>query len=219
MLWELWWRDDAERWPRKCLQESCICCHSPYNNFATVVSTYGLQLNMYWLVIIPKIANVLDKFVQTFQLTRFHHETLDLGFHLMVSQLNFQISWWAEMSDKWLISTPNRIQSEIKPVMFSVFAWQSLYICQLFLGLPGFFEDDTNISEDSRRRPKTSEDIWKLPKTSEVFGRQSYQENTEYVVEAETAMTCPSLMMCISATSLPVLFTSKIRDCEENIII
>ena len=65
------------------------------------------------------------------------------------------------MSDKWLISTPNQIQSEIKPVMFSVFAWQSLYmyICQLFLGLPGFFEDDTNISEDSRRRPKTSEDI------------------------------------------------------------
>ena len=69
-----------------------------------------------------------------------------------------------------------------------------VYTCQLFLrykreifilGVLGFFEDDTIISEDSPRSPKSSEDVRSLPKTS----------------------------------SLPVLFTSKIRDREEGIVI
>ena len=47
------------------------------------------------------------------------------------------------------------------------------------------FEDDTIISEDSRRSPKSSEDVRSLPK----------------------------------ASSLSVLFTSKIRDREEGIVI
>ena len=68
------------------------------------------------------------------------------------------------------------------------------YTCQLFLrykreifilGVAGIFEDDTIISEDSRRSPKSSEEVRSLPK----------------------------------ASSLPVLFTSKIRDREEGIVI
>ena len=55
----------------------------------------------------------------------------------------------------------------------------------------GIFEDDTIISEDSRRSPKSSEVVRSLPKTSEVFR---------------------SLRTRINASSLPVLFTSKIRD-------
>ena len=47
------------------------------------------------------------------------------------------------------------------------------YTCQLslrykreifILGVLGFFEDDTIISEDSRRSPKSSEDVRSLPK-------------------------------------------------------
>ena len=68
------------------------------------------------------------------------------------------------------------------------------YTCQLFLrykreifilGVAGIFEDDTIISEDSRRSPKSSEEVRSLPK----------------------------------ASSLPVLFTSKIRDRKEGIVI
>ena len=71
---------------------------------------------------------------------------------------------------------------------------KKVYTCQLFLrykreifilGAAGIFEDDTIISEDSRRSPKFSEDVRSLPK----------------------------------ASSLPVLFTSKIRDREEGIVI
>ena len=81
------------------------------------------------------------------------------------------------------------------------------YTCQLFLtykreifilGVLGFFEDDTIISEDSRRSPKSSEDARSLPKTSEVCRRRSYQ-----------SYPTPSLRMHIKTSSLPVLFTSK----------
>ena len=81
------------------------------------------------------------------------------------------------------------------------------YTCQLFLtykreifilGVLGFFEDDTIISEDSRRSPKSSEDARSLPKTSEVCRRRSYQ-----------SYPTPSLRMHINTSSLPVLFTSK----------
>ena len=36
----------------------------------------------------------------------------------------------------------------------------------------GIFEDDTIISEDSRRIPKSSKDLRSLPRTSEVSGRE-----------------------------------------------
>ena len=50
---------------------------------------------------------------------------------------------------------------------------KKVYTCQLFLrykreifilGATGIFEDDTIISEDSRRSPKSSEDVRSLPK-------------------------------------------------------
>ena len=82
-----------------------------------------------------------------------------------------------------------------------------MYTCQLFLrcrreifilGVLGFFENDTIISEDSRRSPKSSEDVRSLPKAK---------------------LSSPSLGTRINASSLPVLFTSKIRDREEGIVI
>ena len=65
-------------------------------------------------------------------------------------------------------------------------------------GSAGIFEDDTIISEDSRRVPKSSEDVRSLPKAK---------------------LSSPSLRTRINASSLPVLFTSKIRDREEGIVI
>ena len=59
---------------------------------------------------------------------------------------------------------------------------------------PRIFEDDTIISEDSRRSPKTSEDVRRQPKAK---------------------LSSPSLRTRINVSSLPVLFTSKIRDREE----
>ena len=64
--------------------------------------------------------------------------------------------------------------------------------------IAGIFEDDTIISEDSRRSPKSSEEVRSFPKTSKVFR---------------------SLSTHINASSLPVLFTSKIRDRDEGIVI
>ena len=61
-------------------------------------------------------------------------------------------------------------------------------------GSAGMFEDDTIISEDSRRSPKSSEDFRRRAKSSED-------------------------VQSINASTLPVLFTSKIRGCEEGIII
>ena len=53
-------------------------------------------------------------------------------------------------------------------------------------------------SEDFRRSPKSSEDIRSLPKAK---------------------LSSPSLRTHINASSVPVLFTSKLRDCEEGIVI
>ena len=53
-------------------------------------------------------------------------------------------------------------------------------------------------SEDFRRSPKSSEDVWSLPKAK---------------------LSSPSLGTRINASSLPVLFTSKIRYREEGIVI
>ena len=57
------------------------------------------------------------------------------------------------------------------------------------------------ISEDSRRSPKSSEDVWSLPKAK----LSSYPS--------------PSVRTRINPSSLPVLFTSKIRDRKEDIVI
>ena len=91
----------------------------------------------------------------------------------------------------------------------TIWGWDkpSLYTCQLFLsykreiftlGVLGIFEDDTIISEDFRRSPKSSEEVRSLPETFEDVR---------------------SLRTRLNASSLPVLFTSKIRDREEGIVI
>ena len=92
-----------------------------------------------------------------------------------------------------------------------------LYTCQLFLkyrreifilGVLGFLKT-------IRSFPNIPEEFRSLPKKSEVFrGRPS-------VTKEETALTfaSPSLRTRINASSLPVLFTSKIRDREEGIVI
>ena len=56
-----------------------------------------------------------------------------------------------------------------------------------------------------RRFPKKSEDFRSLPKTCEVCRRAK--------------LSSPSLRTRIKASSLPVLFSSKIRDREEDIVI
>ena len=56
-------------------------------------------------------------------------------------------------------------------------------------------------SEVFRRSPKSSEDVQSLPKTSEVCRRRSYPS--------------PSLRTPINGSSLPVVFTSKIRDARK----
>ena len=91
----------------------------------------------------------------------------------------------------------------------TIWGWDkpSLYTCQLFLSYKreifilavlGIFEDDTIISEDFRRSPKSSEEVRSLPETFEDVR---------------------SLRTRLNASSLPVLFTSKIRDREEGIVI
>ena len=65
-----------------------------------------------------------------------------------------------------------------------------LYTCQLFLrykreifilGVLGFQEDDMIIYEDSRRSPKSSEEVRSLPKTSEVFRRRPKSAKGEVI--------------------------------------
>ena len=72
----------------------------------------------------------------------------------------------------------------------------------------GIFEDDTIISEDSRRSLKSSEEVRRRPKSS---------EDVRSLPKAK--LSSPSLRTRINASSLPVLFTSKIRDREEGIVI
>ena len=84
------------------------------------------------------------------------------------------------------------------------------YTCQLFLrykreifipGVLGFLKTTRSfpkIAKGVRSLPKKSEVFRSLPKTSEVFR---------------------SLRTRVNASSLPVLFTSKIRDHEEGIVI
>ena len=98
-------------------------------------------------------------------------------------------------------------------VVNSCFAYDQrlLYTCQLFLrlykreifilGVLGFLKTTRSfpkIPEEFQSLPKKSEDVRSLPKAK---------------------LSSPSLRTRISASSLPVLFTSKIRDHEEGGVI
>ena len=84
------------------------------------------------------------------------------------------------------------------------------YTCQLslrykreifILGVLGFLKT-------TRSFPKIPEEVRSLPKMLEVCRRRSYR-----------SYPSPSLRTSINASSLLVLFTSKIRDREEDIVI
>ena len=60
----------------------------------------------------------------------------------------------------------------------------------------------------TRSFPKIPEGVWSLPKKSEVFWRRTKSSEDVW-----------SLRTCINTSSLQVLFTSKIRDHEEGIVI
>ena len=64
----------------------------------------------------------------------------------------------------------------------------------------------------TRSFPKIPEEVRSLPKTSEVFQRRPK-------AEAVLAFPSPSLRTRVNASSLLVLFTSKIGDREEGIVI
>ena len=66
------------------------------------------------------------------------------------------------------------------------------------LGVLGFLKTTRSFPKIPERSPKSSEEVRSLLKTSEAFR---------------------SLRTCINASSLQVLFTSKIRDREEGIVI
>ena len=59
-----------------------------------------------------------------------------------------------------------------------------------------------------RRFPKKFEVFWRIPKSS---------KDVRSLPKAK--LSSPSLRTRINASSLPVLFTSKLRDCEEGIVI
>ena len=84
------------------------------------------------------------------------------------------------------------------------------YTCQLFLrykreifilGVLGFLKTTQSF-------PKIPEEVQSLPKKSKVFRRRP-----------KSSADVRSLRTRINASSLPVLFTSKIRDREEGIVI
>ena len=95
-----------------------------------------------------------------------------------------------------------------------------LYTCQLFLrykreifilGVLGFLKTTRSfpkIPEEVRSLPKKSKDLPRRPKSS---------EDVRSLPKAK--LSSPSLSMRINTSSLPVLFTSKIRDHEEGIVI
>ena len=107
--------------------------------------------------------------------------------------------------------------SQRKHKLFNITPKSRLYTCQLFLkyrheifilGVLGFLKT-------TRSSPTIPEEFRSLPKKSEVFQRRPS------VTKAETALAfpSPSLRKRINASSLQELFTSKIRDQEEGIVI
>ena len=87
-----------------------------------------------------------------------------------------------------------------KPVSLTARVCRERYTCQLFLRYKReiFILGVVRFLKTTRSFPKIPEEVRSLPKTSKVFR---------------------SLRTSINASSLPVLFTSKIRDCEEGIVI
>ena len=85
-----------------------------------------------------------------------------------------------------------------------------LYTCQLFLRYKReiFILEVLGFLKTTRSFPKIPEEVRSLPKMSEVCRRRSYW-----------SYPSPSLTTRINASSLPVLFTSNIRDREEGIVI
>ena len=79
-----------------------------------------------------------------------------------------------------------------------------IYTCQLFLRYKSeiFILGVLEFLKTTRSFPKIPEDVRSLPKA-----------------ETALAFPSPSLRMRINASSLPVLFTSKIRDREEGVVI
>ena len=76
-------------------------------------------------------------------------------------------------------------------------------------GSAGIFENDTIISEYSRRSPKSSEEVGSLPKTSVCDEKRKQPSH----------FPSPSLRTRVNVSSLRVLSTSKIGDREEGIVI
>ena len=87
------------------------------------------------------------------------------------------------------------------------------YACQLFLR----YKREIFILEclDFWRR---HDHFRRFPKKSEVF-RRSQKTSEEVRSLPKAKLSSPSLRTRINANSLPVLFTSKIRDGEEGIVI
>lgn len=67
-----------------------------------------------------------------------------------------------------------------------------------------FFEDDINISEDSQRGLKTSEDVLSLASDTRTKDICKRRRNLDTIAEAETALTfpSPSLRMCVAKCNL-----------------
>ena len=91
------------------------------------------------------------------------------------------------------------------------------YTCQLFprykreIFILGFLKM-------TRSFPKIPEEVRSLPKKSEVF-RRSPKTSEDVRSLPKAKLSSPSLRTRINVSSLPVLFTSKIRDREEVIVI
>ena len=78
----------------------------------------------------------------------------------------------------------------IQPIFIYLPTFSEILVRDFYPGSAGIFEDDMIIFEDSRRSPKSSEDVRSLPKA-----------------ETALAFPSPSLRTRINVSSLPVLFT------------
>ena len=92
-----------------------------------------------------------------------------------------------------------------------------LYTCQLFLRykceifILGFLKTTQSF-------PKIPEEVQSLPKKSKDF-RRRLKSSEDFQSLPKAKLSSPSLRTRISVSLLPVLFTSKIRDREEVIVI
>ena len=120
----------------------------------------------------------------------------------------FKINLAAQsLIDTYTFVDPPRVIRNPFVQFLDLFSTELLYTCQLFLRykreifnlrVPGFSKTTRSFPKIPEKSPKSSEEVRSLPKTSKVFR---------------------SLRTRINASSLPVFFTSKIRDREEGIVI